>query len=125
MCQRQAYLNYQLSNYQIVLLEQLNTWLLAVTCFVICHNVIDLELCDGGGEELYHLQCLDPPLLEIPPGEWLCCLCYQNNNNSENENEQKPVAIMTSLAAAAAATAAKRTVARTKIETETKSNMEL
>ena len=31
-------------------------------------------LCDGC-DDPYHTFCLEPPLAEIPKGEWLCSTC--------------------------------------------------
>lgn len=43
----------------------------------LCHKCGDggeLVLCDGCNKA-YHLRCLDPPLHEVPVGEWLCPQC--------------------------------------------------
>jgi len=128
LCQREAYVNYQLSQRRIVLLEQLPTWSWVDTCFV-CHDVGELLMCDGGCEESYHLHCVDPPLLEIPPGEWWCPQCCpqkkkkkknenKNENKKDEENEKKPVAMVTasssSVTAAAAAATEHTVTGRTK-----------
>ncbi|KAL3782141.1 hypothetical protein ACHAWO_007501 [Cyclotella atomus] len=44
------------------------------------HNML---MCDGC-DELFHLNCLDPPLDDIPEGEWLCdlCLSYDSDESS-------------------------------------------
>ena len=34
--------------------------------------------CDGGCERAYHTRCLQPPLTEIPDGDWLCPECARN-----------------------------------------------
>jgi len=31
-------------------------------------------LCDGC-DDAYHTYCLNPPLKDIPPGDWLCPVC--------------------------------------------------
>ncbi|KAF5298966.1 hypothetical protein FQR65_LT09515 [Abscondita terminalis] len=38
------------------------------------HNEDRLLLCDGC-DLAYHLECLDPPLAEVPDGEWYCSNC--------------------------------------------------
>ncbi len=46
------------------------------------------EVCDDGGELIccdyciaaYHLDCLNPPLSEIPTGKWSCPDCVQENS---------------------------------------------
>ena len=43
------------------------------------------EVCGSGGDLLccdtctssYHLECLSPPLAEVPSGSWVCPLCTQ------------------------------------------------
>ena len=42
--------------------------------------------CDGCLKG-YHLECLDPPLEEIPPGEWLCPSCSEGGARLEGEDE--------------------------------------
>ena len=27
----------------------------------------------------FHLYCLDPPLTKVPPGEWFCAQCVNEN----------------------------------------------
>ena len=52
------------------------------------HNINTLvcELCGGGHHEEQiilcdrcdrgcHMFCLDPPMIVVPPGEWICPLC--------------------------------------------------
>mmetsp|Transcript_46955 Transcript_46955/g.52533 ORF Transcript_46955/g.52533 Transcript_46955/m.52533 type:complete len:674 (+) Transcript_46955:337-2358(+) len=115
LCQREAYVNYQLSQRRIVLLEQLPTWSWVDTCFV-CHDVGELLMCDGGCEESYHLHCVDPPLQEIPQGEWWCPQCCpqkkkkknknEEDNKKDEENEKKPVAMVTASSSSVTAAAA-------------------
>ena len=44
--------------------------------------------CDGCLKG-YHMGCLDPPLLEIPPGEWLCPKCSDKGANLEDLESER------------------------------------
>ncbi|KAB0789991.1 hypothetical protein PPYR_15737 [Photinus pyralis] len=44
-----------------------------------------LLLCDGC-DLAYHLECLDPPLTEVPEGEWFCPSCRRTTNVVEIVN---------------------------------------
>ena len=35
----------------------------------------EMLLCDGCGDWGCHLQCADPPLDDVPDGEWYCMYC--------------------------------------------------
>ncbi|CAN0300560.1 unnamed protein product, partial [Discosporangium mesarthrocarpum] len=44
---------------------------------VACHSGGDEDkilLCDGCDKE-FHTYCLDPPLKEVPEGQWYCVEC--------------------------------------------------
>ncbi|KAK9275707.1 hypothetical protein L1049_022975 [Liquidambar formosana] len=51
-------------------------------------------ICDNGGELLccdtcprtYHLQCLNPPLECVPPGNWQCANCCEKGDLSKSAN---------------------------------------
>lgn len=48
-----------------------------------CNREDRMLLCDGC-DRGYHLECLTPPLDEVPIEEWFCPDCSQNNQtNSE------------------------------------------
>lgn len=43
-----------------------------------CKQAGDLICCDGKGCKItYHIACLEPPLIDVPPGTWYCpdCVC--------------------------------------------------
>ncbi|KAF5937751.1 hypothetical protein HYC85_025257 [Camellia sinensis] len=41
------------------------------------------KCCDGKGcSRSYHLQCLDPPLDDVPPGDWHCSSCVKKKIES-------------------------------------------
>ncbi|RWS05843.1 nucleosome-remodeling factor subunit BPTF-like protein, partial [Dinothrombium tinctorium] len=40
----------------------------------MCHKLGDLLCCEGC-EAVYHLQCLDPPLTQVPSSDWICDVC--------------------------------------------------
>lgn len=52
------------------------------------HHMEFCRVCKDGGELLccdtcpssYHIHCLNPPLPEIPNGEWLCPRCTVSNS---------------------------------------------
>ena len=49
------------------------------------HEIILCDSCDVG----YHMGCLDPPLTELPQGEWFCPECEPHQPGySARENEQ-------------------------------------
>ncbi|KAM8703531.1 hypothetical protein ACLKA7_008194 [Drosophila subpalustris] len=41
-------------------------------------------LCDSCNQG-YHMDCLDPPLFEIPEGSWYCDNCIDSNDEDEDE----------------------------------------
>jgi hypothetical protein len=55
---------------------------------MFCHDGGDLLLCDGC-ERACHLTCLDPPLKEIPGGDWYCPHCTKKQIETET-NRMKP-----------------------------------
>ncbi|KAF0701182.1 Aste57867_8333 [Aphanomyces stellatus] len=49
-----------------------------VPCAVCKKKGLDEQriICDGDGcEREYHMSCLKPPLVEVPPGSWWCPIC--------------------------------------------------
>lgn len=36
----------------------------------------------------YHMDCLDPPLLEIPQGNWYCDDCFETSDESDDDPEE-------------------------------------
>jgi len=46
---------------------------------------LECEKCDSP----YHLKCLNPPLTEVPEGEWFCPKCV---TEAENDNGVSPEA---------------------------------
>lgn len=47
----------------------------------VCHECDREErllLCDGC-DLGYHLECLDPPLVQVPVEEWFCPVCVNAN----------------------------------------------
>jgi hypothetical protein len=57
-------------------LRQKKLWEQSDECEV-CHNGGDLLCCDGC-VNAYHLECVQPPLKEIPEGQWFCPDCQKN-----------------------------------------------
>ena len=56
------------------------------TCCKICLTSVDdgqMLLCDGC-DELFHCQCLDPPLDSIPEGDWFCEICSSHDNDASS-----------------------------------------
>jgi len=43
-------------------------------CCTVCHRSGELLMCDVCSL-VYHLQCLDPPLVTVPQGFWSCLKC--------------------------------------------------
>lgn len=43
-----------------------------------CHKLGDLLCCESC-PAVFHLECLDPPLSEVPQGEWNCPVCKLNS----------------------------------------------
>lgn len=57
---------------------------------LVCNNVededpLECEKCD----EPYHLHCLDPPIDEIPEGEWFCPACEKEAEAEPEEDAVK------------------------------------
>ncbi|OEU08458.1 hypothetical protein FRACYDRAFT_165548, partial [Fragilariopsis cylindrus CCMP1102] len=44
----------------------------------ICADGGKLIVCDGC-EKSYHNHCLDPPLDEVPQGDWFCPKCCKSD----------------------------------------------
>lgn len=40
----------------------------------ICHRVGDLLCCETC-PAVFHLECVDPPLQDIPQEDWQCSIC--------------------------------------------------
>lgn len=57
----------------------------AVTICTICGGGEDEDLvliCDGPGcTSEIHMYCLNPPVLSVPPAEWFCPLCNQDEGH--------------------------------------------
>lgn len=47
-------------------------------------------LCDGC-DEGYHIYCLNPPLAEIPEGDWFCPYCSAERSKVENSSPKRNV----------------------------------
>lgn len=43
----------------------------------VCHRLGDLLCCETC-PAVYHLECVDPPLLDVPSEDWQCALCKQH-----------------------------------------------
>ena len=60
----------------------------------ICHstaNAAQMLLCgDGvrGCDRGFHMQCLSPPLDALPPGDWFCPECADEDEDGEDEEEE-------------------------------------
>lgn len=55
----------------------------------VCHSGCDddnMLICDGC-EKLYHLYCLNPPLSEVPEGDWFCKSCKEYNDDVSSDVE--------------------------------------
>ena len=49
----------------------------------------EILLCDGWHcVGCFHQQCVDPPVLEVPEGTWLCQTCVANDNIIDPEIEE-------------------------------------
>lgn len=44
----------------------------------ICHRLGDLLCCETC-PAVYHLQCVDPPLVDVPTEDWQCSICREHN----------------------------------------------
>ena len=56
-------------------------------------EMIDCDKCSQG----YHMDCLTPPLTEIPEGDWFCATCLdafpvdlETKNPTENDEDDEP-----------------------------------
>lgn len=53
----------------------------------VCHmsdreeSMLLCDSCNGG----YHMECLEPPLTEIPAGSWYCDNCFESESSGEDE----------------------------------------
>mmetsp|Transcript_40335 Transcript_40335/g.87091 ORF Transcript_40335/g.87091 Transcript_40335/m.87091 type:complete len:401 (+) Transcript_40335:240-1442(+) len=47
----------------------------------VCNDGGDLLCCDGCANA-YHLECIEPPLKEIPVGQWFCVECQKKEKKS-------------------------------------------
>ncbi|CRL04122.1 CLUMA_CG017234, isoform A [Clunio marinus] len=45
-------------------------------------------LCDGC-DKGFHMDCLDPPLLEIPLGNWYCNECFETIDESSDDDDEE------------------------------------
>ncbi|XP_063359454.1 nucleosome-remodeling factor subunit NURF301 [Cydia amplana] len=43
----------------------------------VCHRLGDLLCCETC-PAVYHLECVDPPLVDVPSEDWQCALCRQH-----------------------------------------------
>ncbi|KAI5633082.1 PHD-finger domain-containing protein [Phthorimaea operculella] len=43
----------------------------------VCHRLGDLLCCETC-PAVYHLECVDPPLVDVPSEDWQCVLCKQH-----------------------------------------------
>ncbi|KAJ2952773.1 hypothetical protein O0L34_g7133 [Tuta absoluta] len=43
----------------------------------VCHRLGDLLCCETC-PAVYHLECVDPPLVDVPSEDWQCALCKQH-----------------------------------------------
>lgn len=50
-------------------------------------SMLMCDLCDRG----YHMQCLKPPLLAVPPGEWFCPACDADFEQPKAKRRRKRV----------------------------------
>lgn len=63
------------------------------------HHMEFCRVCKDGGELLccdscpssYHIHCLNPPLPEIPNGEWICPRCTVSGQQSGSSVETSAV----------------------------------
>lgn len=53
---------------------------------MFCHDGGDLLLCDGC-DRACHLTCLDPPLQEVPEGDWYCPECTKKQPETKNDSK--------------------------------------
>ncbi|CAI9277327.1 unnamed protein product [Lactuca saligna] len=56
---------------------------------VVCDLGGDLLCCDSC-PRTYHIECLDPPLKQIPEGKWKCPTCCQKDNSLETTDNLNP-----------------------------------
>ncbi|KAI3852525.1 hypothetical protein MKX03_027944 [Papaver bracteatum] len=47
-----------------------------------CKDVQPRGCSDKGCKKTYHLKCVDPPLKDVPPGDWYCFSCVKKNTES-------------------------------------------
>ena len=52
----------------------------------VCRDGGDLICCDGCVNS-YHLDCLSPPLREIPVGRWFCASCREKGGGDHRPDE--------------------------------------
>lgn len=45
-------------------------------------------LCCDGCERAYHLQCVQPPMTEVPKGDWFCAHCQETPAPVDTDEEQ-------------------------------------
>jgi hypothetical protein len=61
----------------------------AENCAVCGHSEIDrgndIIFCDGCNRG-YHQHCVDPPVTEVPPGDWFCSACGSEDEDSSDEH---------------------------------------
>lgn len=59
--------------------QQFHILYLVFDCMInsaIINFMLNIRCCDGRGcKRNYHLSCLDPPLADVPFGDWYCLAC--------------------------------------------------
>ena len=53
-------------------------------CCVVCGKGGELLCCDGCNVP-YHLECLTPPLEEVPEGDWYCPRCIKDKDRRKEK----------------------------------------
>lgn len=56
----------------------------------VCEDGGDLIVCDGCSAP-YHLKCLNPPLKEVPTGDWFCPKCQLTGRKKRAHNVFSPM----------------------------------
>lgn len=50
-------------------------------------NPATMLLCDACDHGCYHMTCLDPPLIQIPEGDWYCPECVADNVGTKKNDK--------------------------------------